>query len=142
MPKAFGATRLGLSRRALLKATAVGVTGLTAPALIGRTAVQGLSWSSGDPFSLGVASGAPSTQGFVIWTRLAPVPLSPDPATPGGMLQDAVPVIYEVAADDAMRQVVRRGTVSAEPSFAHALNVDVTDLAPGRSYWYRFSSGS
>jgi alkaline phosphatase D len=142
MPKAFGTTGLIFSRRVLLKAAAIGATGLAVPALVGRAAGQGLSWSNGDPFSHGVASGAPSTQGFVIWTRLAPVPLSPDPATPGGMPQEPVPVIYEVAADDAMREVVRRGTVSAEPSLAHALHVDVTGLAPGRSYWYRFSSGS
>lgn len=59
------------------------------------------------------------------------------------MPQKPVRIIYEVAADDdAMREVVQRGTVSAEPSFAHAVHVDVTGLAPGRSYWYRFSSGS
>src|SRR5206468_4290350 len=142
MPKVIGATRLGLSRRALLKATAIGVTGLTTPALIGRAAGRGLSWSNGEPFSLGVASGSPSARGFVIWTRLAPVPLSPDPATPGGMPQQPVPVIYEVAADDAMRNVVQRGTVLADPTFAHAVHVELTGLAPGRSYWYRFSSGS
>jgi alkaline phosphatase D len=142
MPKVFEATRRSLSRRALLKATAIGVTGLTTPALIGRAAGQGLSWSNGEPFSLGVASGSPSTMGFVIWTRLAPVPLSPDPATPGGMPQQPVPIIYEVAADDAMRGVVQRGTVLADPSFAHAVHVELTGLAPGRSYWYRFSSGS
>ena len=31
----------------------------------------------GNPFSLGIASGDPSPDGFVIWTRLAPVPLEP-----------------------------------------------------------------
>ena len=142
MPKAFGATGLILGRRLLLKSAAIGAAGLAAPALIGRAAGQGLGWSNGDPFSLGVASGAPSTQGFVIWTRLAPVPLSPDPETPGGMPQEPVLIIYEVATDDAMREVTLRGTVSAEPSFAHAVHVYVTGLKPGRSYWYRFSSGS
>jgi alkaline phosphatase D len=28
-----------------------------------------------DPFALGVASGEPAPDGFVIWTRLAPEPL-------------------------------------------------------------------
>jgi alkaline phosphatase D len=142
MPKAFGGTGLILSRRVLLKAVAIGASGLAAPALIGRAAGQTLSWSNGDPFSLGVASGAPSTQGFVIWTRLAPEPLSPDPATPGGMPPEPVQIQYEVAADDAMREVVQRGTVSAEPSFAHTVHVDLKGLAPARFYWYRFSSGS
>ena len=54
-----------------LKAAALGITGLAAPAVVGRAA-GGTSWREGDPFSLGVASGAPSTRGFTIWTRLAP----------------------------------------------------------------------
>jgi alkaline phosphatase D len=85
-----------LSRRVLLKAGAIGASGLAAPAPSGRAAGQGLSWSNGDPFSLGVASGAPSTEGFVIWTRLAPVPLMPDPATPGGMPQKPIRIIAAV----------------------------------------------
>jgi len=35
------------------------------------------------PFSLGVASGDPAPDGFVLWTRPAPDPLAPDPTTPG-----------------------------------------------------------
>ena len=39
-----------------------------------------------DPFALGVASGNPTADGVVLWTRLAPEPLSPDPALGGAAL--------------------------------------------------------
>jgi hypothetical protein len=135
------AAKLILNRRVLLQAAAAGISGLAAPALVGRASGQAVNWSSGDPFSLGVASGAPSTQGFVIWSRLAPFPLSPDPASVGGMWPEPVSIIYEIATDDTMRDVVQLGTVLAEPAYTHAVHVDVTGLKPGRSYWYRFSSG-
>jgi alkaline phosphatase D len=58
------------------------------------------------------------------------------------MPQEPVSIIYEVATDDAMRDVVQLGTVLAEPSYAHAVHIDVTGLEPERPYWYRFNSGS
>ena len=142
MRRSPSATESIVSRRVLLQAAAAGLSSLASPALINRAAGQAVKWRNGNPFSLGVASGAPSSEGFVIWTRLAPVPLSSDPEFPGGMPQDPVSIIYQIASDDAMREVVQVGTALAEPSCAHAVHVNVTGLAPGRSYWYRFSSGS
>src|SRR5215469_3736174 len=107
-----------LNRRMMLKVAALGMTGLAAPAVIGRAAGGMLSWRDGDPFSLGVASGAPSTRGFAIWTRLAPQPLSPDGTA--GMQPESVPIVYEIATDDRMLGVIQRGTVSAASSFAHS----------------------
>jgi alkaline phosphatase D len=52
-----------------------------------------------------------------------------------------VPVEWEIADDPAMRQVVRRGTVNAEPEFAHSVHVECNGLEPGRDYWYRFIAG-
>ena len=83
---------------------------------------------SGNPFSLGVASGYPSPDGMVLWTRLMDV----DPA--------AVPLRWEVAADEAMKSIVLSGTTTAEPAWAHAAHVEVRGLEPERWYWYRFSS--
>jgi alkaline phosphatase D len=104
-----------------------------------RAAAQ--SWNKGNPFSLGVASGAPRPDGFVLWTRLAPEPMSTDPETPGGMSGGDVAVRYEIAADDAMANVVRAGDAVAEQKFAHSVHLDVSGLQPGRPYWYRFKSG-
>jgi alkaline phosphatase D len=90
----------------------------------------------GPPFSLGVASGDPSPDGVVLWTRLAPVPLDG-----GGMPDESVEVAWTVARDERMTQVVQSGTVVATPELGHSVHVEVTGLEPDRWYWYRFRSG-
>lgn len=82
------------------------------------------------PFPLGVASGYPSPSGVTLWTRLAGVA---DPL----VLQ----VRWEVARDDAMRDIVLSGSALAHPEWAHSVHVDVQGLEPGRWYWYRFMAG-
>jgi alkaline phosphatase D len=88
---------------------------------------------AGYPFTLGVASGEPSSDGFVIWTRLAP-----DPLAGGGMPSSPVEVDWVVAEDEGLRQVVRQGKALATPDWAHSIHVEVAGLEPGRWYWYRF----
>src|SRR5262245_1527904 len=89
-----------------------------------------------NPFALGVASGYPTPQGMVLWTRLAP-----DPVSGGGMLPSPVAVGWEVANDEAFRNIVRRGTETAVPNWAHSVRAEVTGLEPGRHYYYRFHAG-
>jgi phosphodiesterase/alkaline phosphatase D-like protein len=85
-------TAAALDRRRFLAAGA-GATGLlVAPA---RRAVAA---RAAYPFTLGVASGDPTPAGAVLWTRLAPVPLSPT----GGLPPRTIEVEWEggdVAAD-------------------------------------------
>jgi alkaline phosphatase D len=129
-----------LTRRRLIKsASGAGIALIAAPALVCRAAAQ--SWRSGNPFSLGVASGAPRMDGFVLWTRLAPEPLSANPQAPGGMSGGDVTVSYEIASDPTMHDIVRTGEATAEKDFAHSVHLDVGGLQPGRPYWYRFTSG-
>jgi alkaline phosphatase D len=90
-----------------------------------------------DPFTLGVASGYPEPNAVVLWTRLAPKPLLPG----GDMPAAPVAVAWEIGTDEALRNVVRRGTVDATPDWAHSVHVEVTGLEPARDYWYRFTSG-
>lgn len=54
---------------------------------------------------------------------------------------DAVEVSWELAADDAMRNVVARGVELAVPQLAHSVHVEVEGLQPDRWYWYRFRAG-
>src|SRR2546426_3541064 len=89
-----------------------------------------------DPFALGVASGDPLADGVVLWTRLAPEPL-----TGGGMGSAPVEVEWLVARDDATKAVIRSGTVSALPELAPSVHVEVGGLDPDRVYWYRFRAG-
>jgi alkaline phosphatase D len=88
------------------------------------------------PFSLGVASGDPASDGVVLWTRLAP-----DPLEGGGMPPDPVTVTWEVGADDGFRRIVRQGRVTATAEWAHSVHVEVDDLDANRVYWYRFHAG-
>src|SRR5262252_3591409 len=142
MPMASKRNDLLVDRRRLVGGIGASCLGLVAgPAVIGRAAAQTRRWPNGDPFSLGVASGAPRPDGFVLWTRLAPDPLSPNPATPGGMSGGDVPVAYEIAGDEAMRNIVRRGVADAEAAYGWSVHADVSGLQAGRSYWYRFMCG-
>jgi alkaline phosphatase D len=125
----------GVSRRLFLAYAA----GLSAVPLLGRSvAAKATKHSfSSDPFTLGVASGDPSANGFVLWTRLATRPLE----SGGGMDPHNVKVSWEIATDDAMRNIVRQGTAMARPELAHSVHVETDDLEPGRWYWYRFRAG-
>ena len=86
-----------------------------------------------NPFALGVASGHPLADGFVLWTRLC---------TPGRDLSpEPVEVQWEVATDDQMQRVVRRGAATARSNEAHSLHVELFGLEPNTWYWYRFHVG-
>ena len=79
-----------------------------------------------DPFSVGVASGYPTPDGFSLWTRLAPIPLLPD----GGMEGGGVPVTVEVAEDEGFRTIVHTADLTAFAELGHSVHTDVTGLAP------------
>ncbi|MCT2585506.1 alkaline phosphatase D family protein [Actinophytocola gossypii] len=92
-----------------------------------------------DPFTLGVASGDPTPDGVVLWTRLAPDPLAADGR--GGMPDRTVPVLWQVAEDPRFQRVVRSGLAWASPELGHSVHAEVSWLRPGRDYWYRFRTG-
>ena len=87
-----------------------------------------------DPFTLGVASGEPTADGMVLWTRLAPEPLAED----GGLPARPVDVEWEIAADERFAWIEQRGVVAATPQWGHSVHVEVTGLRPGAEYFYRF----
>lgn len=89
------------------------------------------------PFQLGVASGDPNADGFVIWTRLAPKPLEG-----GGMPDENVMVKWMVSKDEKMSQVVASGEALASPSLAHSVHVEVSGLQPDHWYFYQFQAGN
>ena len=101
----------------------------SAAALVGCGAT-GSRGSAAERFSLGVASGDPTADGFILWTRVQPPPGTPGP----------IDVDWVVATDPACHDVVAGGRFTAQPRTAWCVHVDVRDLAPGRRYYYRFST--
>jgi alkaline phosphatase D len=124
-----------ISRRRLLT-LAAGAAASFAPPLLGRGALAQPVFAV-YPFQLGVAAGDPQPDGFVIWTRLAPEPLAPG----YGMPAQPVELQWEVAADAAFANVVRKGQAVARPELGHSVHVEVTGLEAARPYWYRFIAG-
>lgn len=112
-----------LTRRHLLG----GAAALAASRFVaaGRVAAAPAPRLTEDPFALGVASGEPARDGFVIWTRIA------------GLQQDAI-VGWEVAADKGFRRIVRTGRAAAPVGRGGAVHVRVRGLMPGRRWFYRF----
>lgn len=128
-----------IPRRSFLR-LAAGLAGsaLGAPSLQALPPASGaMSWRADDPFALGVASGSPAQDGFVLWTRLAPEPLSENTAIPGGDIE----IGYEIAEDPAFRRIVQSGAARAEAVFAHSVHLEARGLVPGQPYFYRFFSG-
>lgn len=102
--------------------------------------LSGRSWSqmrlSGDPFTLGLASGSPGVDSVVLWTRLHA------PLFSGSVLvMDDIEVRWEVAHDERFVRVVRAGQVTAQPELAYSVHVEVQGLEADRWYFYRFMVG-
>ncbi len=121
-----------LDRRNLIKAAGslAIFTGLASRPVFGQSL-------AGYPFKLGVASGDPHPDGFVLWTRLAPNPLERG----SGMPMKAVPVQWQVAEDERFTRIVHSGEEMARPELGHSVHAEVGGLQPGRPYWYRFLVG-
>jgi alkaline phosphatase D len=85
-----------------------------------------------NPFPLGIASGEPSPDGFVLWTRL--LPADPKP----------ISLTWQLASDESFSKIIRTGEAVASADTGHAVHVEISGLPPdqaGRWYWYRFLQG-
>lgn len=80
-------------------------------------------------FALGVASGHPSADGVVLWTRLT-----------GPALPPQLEVQWELARDEGFQRVVARGRETASAEDAHSVHAEARGLEPARAYWYRFAA--
>jgi alkaline phosphatase D len=80
------------------------------------------------PFGHGVASGDPTTDAVVLWTRVSGV-------------DGPTPVDWAVARDEAFSDVVASGQTSAEAEHDYCVHVDVGGLEPDTHYFYGFRTG-
>ncbi len=82
-------------------------------------------------FNYGVASGDPWKDRIILWTHAK----YQNSAAP-------VALTYQVANDSAFMSVVTSGQVVSSADTGYTAKVDATGLAEGKSYFYRFFSGS
>lgn len=80
------------------------------------------------PFYHGVASGDPTQDAVIIWTRVTTAEAN---AT----------VDWQVATDTLMQHVVQSGSASTGMDKDYTVKVDVTGLQPNTYYFYEFSYG-
>lgn len=126
--------------RRMSRRTFVVASSLTGAAAASLTGLQVAAAADPDPFTLGVASGDPSDDGVVLWTRLAVDPLAEDGH--GGMPTRKITVEWQVASDEKFESVVRSGRAVADPAWGHSVHVEVDGLEADRWYHYRFRVGS
>ncbi|WP_100644468.1 alkaline phosphatase D family protein [Alteromonas facilis] len=127
------------SRRHFLKLTSQGV-GL---AVVSSGLMGCLSSSTNDQpdvveapmmpveFLHGVASGDPTAEAVILWTRVTPG----DSSYNGQLL-----VQWEVANDAEFENLVTNGRALVSANSDYTLKVDAIDLLPNTTYYYRFSS--
>lgn len=125
----FNTRRQILSGLSALSLSACATASSPAIMSLGSSPEKGLVYL----FPLGVASGDPVSDGFVLWTRLAPMPMAED-----GGLSAPVNVTWQVAEDENFARVIKAGQSVANKQWAHSVHVEVQGLQPLRQYYYRF----
>ncbi|MBY6411524.1 alkaline phosphatase D family protein [Rhodococcus sp. BP-252] len=124
--------RQGVSRRGFLRSSSVAIAAAGA-----ASAMPAVAYAQGTefvPFQHGVASGDPTPDAVVLWTRVTP---GPD-ATPGSGLGPATTVRWRVATDRELTMLVRSGTVVTDVASDHTVKIDVDGLSPATTYYYCF----
>lgn len=85
-------------------------------------------------FPQGLASGDPRPDRVLLWSRV-------EPAGAKKAATDVIELEFIVAKDEALTEIVARGTVKATPDEDHTVRVSPVGLEPGRHYFYRFEAG-
>ena len=123
-----------MNRRELIQKTLAGFGALSLP--ISLTACGDDADSNTQPttqvqFLHGVASGDPLQTQVIIWTRVTPTDRSA-----------RLEVLWEVAKDADFKNITATGKVLTTAAQDFTVKVDVTGLAAGQVYFYRFKSAS
>jgi alkaline phosphatase D len=62
-------------------------------------------------------------------------------APDGGMGPEPVTIGWQLGADENMAEIIASGEAVTDAAFAHSAHVDLRELEPARTYWYRFFVG-
>lgn len=120
-----------MDRRLFLKLSAA-----LSGSMVISTGLTGCSSTAGLPenpvsFSHGVASGDPSADSIILWTRAVPAGDSP-----------SATIFWEIAADSNFSDIIRSGHAKAIAARDYTIKVDVRELSPSTRYFYRFSTAT
>src|SRR5262245_5600294 len=85
-------------------------------------------------FRHSVASGDPLGDRVILWTRVTPPPTR--------SATGPIDVAWQIASDEALTQIVARGTAAAAEEKDFTVKVDAGGLRPGRTYYYAFRAGN
>lgn len=114
---------MNISRRHLLKSSIAGITATT----FTQQVMSALNDKrTKDTFQHGVASGEPSANGVLLWTRIS---------------QDTEPkptVTWQLAADAGFKEILQSGQQSTNSEQDFCIKVTVKQLQAGAQYFYRF----
>jgi alkaline phosphatase D len=80
------------------------------------------------PFLHGVASGDPTDNGVILWTRVTPSSSSTSP----------IQVSWRISTDTTFLNVVQSGTATAQSTNDYSVNVIATGLTANKWYYYQF----
>lgn len=121
-----------LTRRDFLLASAASIG-----SIVISTSLTGCSSDNDNPeplpydvaFLHGVASGDPTTDALLLWTRISAEAVE-------------VPLEWQLSADKEFNQILRSGNTTTSASSDYTVKIDVQDLAAGTEYFYRFRAGT
>ena len=112
------------TRRTILGSIGVGA------GLLGLSATTAKA-ASGPQFSHGVASGDPTQNQVILWTRII------DAGDPAKNISGG----WQVSNTADFAAIVAEGSFKTGPKRDHTVKIDADGLEPGSSYFYRFSVG-
>lgn len=116
---------MNISRRVFLKTTAVGIALATTKGWAGK--LPSPTVERRDLFPQGVASGDPTADSVILWTRRPPIK---------GNTANRLTV--EIAADSEFDHLLAGGTSNISSDADWTCRFLATGLDPNREYWYRF----
>lgn len=103
-----------------------GLTPATAAKLSSCSVYEGMTIPV--EFRHGVASGDPTHNSVILWTRASPLRNSP------------IIVAWEVATDEEFKNITHQGSDITTLERDYTIKLDAVGLAPGKNYYYRFRS--
>lgn len=120
--------KTNMSRRDFLILTAKGVgAAVVSSGLVGCNLLEGDSDVRVE-FNHGVASGDPTQNAIILWTRVTP----DETAT--------IKVIWEIATDVGFTNIISNGEMLTTQDRDYTVKVDAINLLPGTQYFYRFNA--